>query len=102
MRLLEWRGINKGALVGRAKVALPSGLEIADIGVFSKAGRKWAQLPAQMMRASDGKPIAGNDGKAKYASSLRWSTRELQDRFSAALIALIENQHGPLDESDAP
>jgi hypothetical protein len=40
-----------GALLGRAKVRLPNQLEISDIGIFSKEGRRWAQLPAEMMRA---------------------------------------------------
>lgn len=96
MQLLEWRRVDSGALLGRAKVRLPSGLEISDIGVFVKADRVWAQLPSQIMRDRDGKPVTGVDGKPKYISALRWSTRELQDGFSVAVIALIETAHGPI------
>jgi hypothetical protein len=39
MQLLEWKRIDKGALVGRATVLLPSGLQISDVGVFTKEGR---------------------------------------------------------------
>jgi hypothetical protein len=95
MTLIEWRPIeNAGALIGRARVLLPIGLEISDVGVFSKDGRRWAQLPAQPMRDSDGKPITGPDGKARYVSLLKWATRELQNGFSTAVLALIDDERG--------
>ena len=46
------------------------------------------------MRDSDAKPIIGGDEKPKYVSSLKWSTRELQNGFSAALLALIDDERG--------
>ena len=90
MRLLEWQKIGKGALIGKAKIVLPIGLEISDIAVFEKAGRRWAQFPAEPMRDAEGQPITDENGKVKYRSSIRWATRELQERFSETLIALIE------------
>jgi hypothetical protein len=42
MQLLEWQAIGKGSLIGRARVRLPNQLEIADIAVFEKDGRRWA------------------------------------------------------------
>jgi DNA-binding SARP family transcriptional activator len=97
MRLLGWLRIDKGALIGRAKVQLPSGLEIADIGIFQKAGSRWAQLPAELLRDADGQPLRDDRGKARYRSPLKWSSRDLQERFSDALIGLIEAEHGPLE-----
>ena len=35
-------------------------------------------------------------GKVRYRSTIKWSTRELQERFSFVLIALIEATHGPI------
>ncbi len=97
MRLLECRRIeNAGALVWRVKVLLPCGLEIGDIAIFAKNGRAWAQLPSQPLRDRAGQPIAGADGRAKYVSPLRWESRDLQDRFSEAVIALIEAEHATI------
>ena len=79
--------------VGRAKVILPNGLEIADIGIFSKDGRVWCQLPVQQVRGADGRPVTDDRGKARYVSSIKWSTRELRDGFSEALIALVRAEH---------
>jgi hypothetical protein len=93
MRLLGWRPIGKGALVGRARIRLPSGLEISDVGIFVKDGRFWAQLPAQQQRDAEGRLITDERGKPRYVSSIRWSTKELQDGFSNALIGLVREEY---------
>jgi hypothetical protein len=97
MRLLDWKPCVQGALLGRAAVLLPNGLVVSDIGIFSKNDRRWAQLPAEMMRDGDGQPLKDERGKARYRSAIKWSSRELQDGFSAALVALIEAEHGGLN-----
>jgi len=96
LQLLEWKRIDKGALVGRATVLLPSGLQIGEVGVFTKEGRNWAQLPSELMRDGEGQPVTDSRGKARYRSALKWTTRELQDGFSAAVVQAIEAQHGSL------
>ena len=96
MKLLGYEAINKGSLLGRAKVRLPNRLEISDIGIFEKDGRRWVQLPAEIMRDRDGQPLRDDRGKTRYRSPLRWESRDLQDGFSTALIELIEIEHGPL------
>jgi hypothetical protein len=94
MQLLDWKRIDKGALVGRATVLLPSGLRISDIGIFQKDGRCWAQLPSEPMRDASGQLLKDDRGKSRYRSPLKWSTKALQDGFSAALVGLIEAEHG--------
>jgi hypothetical protein len=96
MQLLEWKRIDKGALVGRATVLLPNGLQIADIGVFQKDSRSWAQLPAEPMCDAAGEMLKDDRGKTRYRSPLKWSSRELQDGSSAALVAIVEVEHGRL------
>lgn len=94
MQLLDWKRIDRGALLGRAKVLLPCGLEIADIGLFRKEGQTWAQLPSEAMRDAAGQVIKDDRGKARYRSPLKWSSRDLQERFSQALTALVDAEHG--------
>jgi len=102
MQLLAWTGIGKGALVGRAKVRLPSGLEIADIAIFAKDGRSWVQLPAQVVRDADGRPLTDERGKVRYVSPIKWSTWELQEAFSNALVTLVRIQHPDAIPGAAP
>src|SRR4051812_19189494 len=96
MRLLDWKRINKGALVGRATVLLPIGLQISDVGIFTKEGRSWAQLPSEPMRDADGQLVKDDRGKTRYRSPLKWATKELQDDWSTLLVGLVEAEHGRL------
>ena len=98
MQLLAWERIDKGALIGRAAVRLPNQLEIADIAIFTKDGRRWAQMPSEPVRDRDGQVLKDERGKARYRTPLKWASRSLQERFSAALIDLVEATHGPLGD----
>lgn len=101
MQVLEWHAIGKGALVGKAKVLLPIGLEIDGIAVFCRPdGARWAQFPAEMMRDADGQPITDDRGKIKYRSVIRWATRELQERWSAAVLDLLNLAESPEPRPD--
>ena len=86
LQLVEWRRVDKGALIGRAAVLLPNGMQIGDIGIFQKDGRSWAQLPSEPMRGL-GRSIAerrpredalsvrrssGRHGNSKTDSRPRW------------------------------
>ena len=97
MQLLDWKRLDKGALVGRAAVLLPSGLQISDIGIFQNSNGRWAQMPSEPMRDAEGQILKDAvTGKARYRSPIKWHSRELQERFSAALIELVEAEHGAL------
>lgn len=96
LKLLGWEPIDKGgALLGRATVEF-DGLVISQVGIFAKDGSRWAQLPSEIQRDRDGAIIKDDRGKPKYKSPLKWRNRELQERFSGALIAAIEAKHGAI------
>jgi hypothetical protein len=96
MELLAWEAIGKGALVGKVSIRLPIGLEVSGVAIFAKDGRRWAQWPSEMLRDYTGQPLKDERGKTRYRSAIRWASKELQDGFSAALISLVEAEHGPL------
>lgn len=52
-----------------------------------------AQFPSEPMRDRDGQPLVDDNNRIRYRSSMRWATRELQDRFSGAVVALIRAAH---------
>src|SRR5262249_39163052 len=68
MQLLDWKRLDKGALVGRATVLLPSGLQISDIGIVRKAGRAGSQRRSEAMREASGQILKDERGKTRYRS----------------------------------
>jgi hypothetical protein len=99
MRLLDFRPVVKGALRGFARVELPPGLYIPDAMLFTSQGKSWAALPSKPVLDADGRQKRDADGKLQYVPAVQWKSRELQERFSAALVQLVREQFpGALDE----
>jgi hypothetical protein len=96
MQLLDCeRIIGAGALIAKATVRLPIGLVIADIGIFRRDdGTRWAQMPSEPMRDRDGQPPHDARGKVQYRTSIKWESRELQSRWSDAVLALVDDRLG--------
>jgi hypothetical protein len=88
MRLRNWRPCLRNTLRGFANVELPSGLQIDEIAVHVRRGRARASLPARPMLDTDGRHVV-REGKPQYTTIMRWRTRELADRWSAAVIELV-------------
>jgi hypothetical protein len=102
MRLLAWRKIGVGNLIGLADVELPIGLKIFDIPVI--AGRNgrlhWAAMPSKAQLDRERRQKVGADGKPLFAPVCEWRTRALGDRFSAAVVDLVRAAH-PSDLGEA-
>jgi hypothetical protein len=101
LQLVAFRRVVKGALRGFASVAMPSGLEIADCCLLVGKNGPFVTLPSKPVLDADGRHMADAAGKKIYAPVLKWRSRELADRFSRALVALVLEQHpGALDDFD--
>lgn len=92
MVLESFRPVVKGSLRGFATVRLPIGLTISDIPVCASHGKVWASLPSKPTLDRDGRHIA-EGGKKKYAPILQWNDRVTTDRWSAAVVDLVRQQH---------
>ena len=88
MRLRSFKPLSKGALRGFATVELPSGLVISDCPVLLNNGKAWATLPSRPVLDRDGRHVEVS-GKKQYAPFADWRSRELADRFSATIVALV-------------
>tara|TARA_R110000822_G_scaffold132056_2_gene269194 strand:- start:2134 stop:2448 length:315 start_codon:yes stop_codon:yes gene_type:complete len=91
--ILEWKPLERNTLRGFAKIKLGA-LKIHDVAVHTKGDRSWAQLPAKPQMNADGTARRNNDGKMQYTPVIEWETREASDRFSASVVAAI-NQANP-------
>jgi hypothetical protein len=88
MRLVAWKPMAKGALRGFATVALPIELKLIDCPVLVGPNGPWASLPSKPVLDREGKQVRPS-GKPQFPPVPEWRNRELNDRFSAAVIALI-------------
>jgi hypothetical protein len=100
IRLVSWKSLIKGSLRGFATVELPIGLKLVDCPVLVSNGKAWAGLPSKPVLDRDGKH-AKPDGKPQYSTILEWKSRDLSERFSQAVVALVRAAH-PDDLGGAP
>jgi hypothetical protein len=100
VRLISWRPLTKGSLRGFCTVEIqPLGLRIIDCPVLCSHGRAWCGLPGKLQVDSTGRQKTDTTGKPLYAAVLQWRSRELGDRFSAAVVSAIRRAHpGVLDD----
>jgi DNA-binding cell septation regulator SpoVG len=101
MRLLSFKPMVKGALRGFATVQLPIGLTIEDCPVLVGRNGAWAALPSRPVLDGEGRQ-AKPDGKAQFASILKWRDRDLQDRFSQAVVDLVRQHHPAALDGNEP
>jgi hypothetical protein len=100
MRLLDWRPLRKNTLRGFATLELPKALTIRDVSVHEKNGKMLAGLPAKPQIDGEGRVIRAAGGKIiQYAAILTWRDRDLPDRFSDAVVALIRAEHPEIEEA---
>jgi hypothetical protein len=95
MRIIAGKRVVKGTLRFVCKIGLPFGtgeLEIADVMVFTSHDESWASLPSKPMLDQDGVHMTAENGKKVYVPFLAWSSKELRDRFSAAVVALVRKE----------
>ena len=93
MRLLAFTPRVKGVLRGFATVELPIGLRVHDVLVFAGDKGQWAALPTKPQLDRERRPKIGADGKPLFAPVAEWRSRELTERFSAAVVALVRAQY---------
>jgi hypothetical protein len=92
MRLVTWKPLIKGSLRGIATIELPIGLKLIDCPLLIGPNGPRASLPSKPVLDREGRH-AKPDGKPQFAPVLEWRSRELGDRFSAAVVALVRAAH---------
>lgn len=102
MEVVEFRSVVKNSLRGFATVKMSNGLIIKDISVLTGRNGPWCSMPAKPVFGTDGKPKIGTNGRPLYTSILEWRDRDLQDKFSAAVIDLILAQYPNAFDGAAP
>ena len=92
-RILDFRALRKNSLLGFAKVELPSGMIVADVTVLSGERGPWASPPSKPMVGRDGVAMKDANGKLRYSPIIEFTSKEIRDKFSEAVIAAIRESH---------
>jgi hypothetical protein len=75
-------------------VKLPIGPRIDNVTVpASRGSQARAGLRTRPMLGGDGAVLCGDTGKTKYTPVLSWRSRDLADRWSEAVAALVRAAH---------
>jgi hypothetical protein len=85
----KFRRLVKGSLRGFVDVKFPMGMTVRDISVHEKDGRSWVGLPVKPQVTQAGVVRKDAAGKVMYSSIMEFETKELANRFSAKVIALL-------------
>lgn len=93
LRLVSFKPMRKGALIGFATVELPIGLKIIDCPVCETRGKTWATPPGRPQLDKNGQPIRDERGRQAYSQILEWRDRRLREAFSDRIVELVRGQH---------
>jgi hypothetical protein len=98
MKLMSFRPLVKNSLRGFVSLELPNGLRLLECPVLVSHGKAWVSLPGRPILDENGRHKRDLNDKLQYAPVIQWRDRDLSDRFSDAVIALIREAHpGALD-----
>jgi hypothetical protein len=79
-------------LRGFARVILPSGMILHDVGIFVDGGRAWATPSSKAMLDKDGVALR-DDAKIRYSPVVTFVSKELRAKFSDAVIEAMRIAH---------
>ena len=101
MQLVARKPVSKISLCGFATVELPIELKLVDCPIFVGPNGSWAALPSKPVLDCEGRQARAS-GKPQFAPVVEWRNQSLGDRFSAAVIALVEGAHPDVLSERAP
>ena len=103
-RLLDWRPLVKGSLLGFAKVQFSSGLIMAEIGVHRGGHRVWAAPPARLWLDREADALVRDElGNPKYQPIIEFANHGVRASWSRQVIRAVQLVHPALfSDMDEP
>ena len=84
----QWKARRSNTLRGFADITLPSGMRMMEVAIHVSNGRAWASPPSKPWLKGEA-VMRGDDGKIRYSPIIEFTTKELRDRWSNAVIDAI-------------
>ena len=86
-----FRPFEKNTLRGFVSVRINElRLNVHDLCLHEKNGRKWVALPSKPMLDKDRNPIQDDDGKPKFSPILQFDDRDTANAFSTQVIEAVD------------
>lgn len=93
IRILDWRPMQKGALLGFAKIELPSGMIIVDCTICTGPNGPWASPPSKAMIGRDGLVMKDQADKVRYQPLIEFTSKDVRNRWSDAVLQAVREAH---------
>lgn len=94
MRILTWKHVPAGALVGFCDIQLPSGLVLHEVSVMrGKDGTFWASPPSKPMLGRDGRVMTDDMGRRRYVPVVTFVDNAIRRRFSDSVIEALRQSN---------
>jgi hypothetical protein len=85
--------VERNTLRGFAKVRTPSGIVFHDGAIHRQGDAAWASPASKPLLDRTGQHMKDASGKAQWVPIVSFSSRELRDKFSAAVIDAVRISH---------
>jgi hypothetical protein len=85
--------VERNTLRGFAKVRTPSGIVFHDVAIHRQGDAAWASPASKPLLDRTGHHMKDSNGKAQWVPIVSFTSKELRDRFSAAVIAAVQVSH---------
>jgi hypothetical protein len=103
MRLISWRPVRSGKLLGFASVELLGiGLRLFELPLFAGTNGPWAALPRKARLDREKRQRLDANGSPEFEPVAEWKDRASADAFSAAVISVIRAAYPDALDGDAP
>ena len=89
----DWKPMQRNTLRGFGRVRMPSGMVFHDVTIHAMPGKAWAMPASKPQVDKDGMALKDGDGKVKYSPIISFTSREIQTRWSDAVINALRISH---------
>jgi hypothetical protein len=89
----DFTSVTKNTLRGFARVRTPSGIVFHHVAIHKRDDATWASPASKPQLNRDGVQTKGTDGKGLWVPVVSFASKELRDRFSAAVIAALRDRY---------
>lgn len=86
----DFTAVRRNSLRGFVKVTLPSGMILSDVALHLTNDQFWASPPSKPILSREGVALRDEAGKVRYVPVVAFASKELRDKFSAAVIAAVQ------------